>query len=160
MKKDDYDFTRMYMDYCQELEQYFANGEKMTRREQCLRADEYIHDRYSRIILARPNIAFLIVTRKGGDCHPMADYTIAQLYVKPDFRRHGIAGDLVRNFVNSHGGTYAYDIINNNKPEEAFWKKLISENGWEDAELPEVRPEEVRPYWELHSFRAKAKERT
>lgn len=157
MKKDDVDFILMYMDYCRELEQYFVKTEKMSRQNQRLTAEEYLHDKYSRIIFARPNIAFLIMTRAGGDCHPMADYEISQLYVNPEYRRRGIAKDLVVNFVKSHGGTYALDVLKGNKPAEAFWNKITKENGWKNAWLPELRPENSIPDCVQHSFTASEK---
>ena len=160
MKKDDVDFIRMYMDYCEELEQYFAETEKMSVQDRRLTAEEYIHDRYSRIILARPDIGFLVVTRSGGDCHPMADYAISQLYVRPEYRRRGIAKDLVVNFVKSHGGTYVLDILKGNGPAEAFWEKTTAENGWRDAFLPEIRPESSRPDCVQRSFTASGKRAT
>ena len=71
-------------------------------------------------------VGFLIVcsNEDEAECHPDADYTIAQAYVSKDHRRKGLMSRAVEDFMYDHPGVYAYDTLKGNEPAEIFWNKL------------------------------------
>lgn len=146
-------FIEMYTNYCKELGQYFTATRPMFLYEMKDTAIEYLNDPFSEIVYAEDRAGFMIISKPGGDCHPMADYTVSQLYVRPAFRRRGIASKLVSDFVAAHPGTYALDVLDKNSAAKSFWAKTILDNGWERVVLSETRTEKTVPECTLYGFR-------
>lgn len=146
-------FIEMYTDYCKELGQYFTATRPMFLSEMKDTAIEYLNDPFSVIVYAEDRAGFMIISKPGGDCHPTADFTISQLYIRPAFRRRGIASKLVLDFVSAHPGIYTLDVLDKNSTAKSFWTKTILVNGWEQVVLPEIRTEKTVPECTLHGFR-------
>lgn len=52
-------------------------------------------------------VGFFIVGTKP-ECHPDADYFIIQMYIKPEFRRHGLGKKALADFISRHKGVYIF----------------------------------------------------
>lgn len=102
------------------------------------------------------DIGFAIICNHDNiyDCHPDADYTIAQAYIKPEYRRRGLMTDCIIAYIHDHPGIYAYDVIKGNTGADRFWKNLFEKKL--DAiqyKLPEVRPVQKSSVFDLHGYK-------
>lgn len=80
---------------------------------------------------------FLIIGRKPN-CHPDADFYIAESYILPSYRRKGIMSKAVSEFVRLHSGIYCLLILKRNHYAKAFWKKLFNSLGYKYRYLRDV----------------------
>lgn len=71
-------------------------------------------------------VGFLII---GKDVRPEShfDYYIAETYIKPKYRKHGYTFKAVKEFIETHKGSYTLFIINNNTVAKHFWRKVQNE---------------------------------
>ena len=155
-------FTALYKEYVTDISQYFFVTPRMSEEEAEQTAQEYLEDPYAQVMpiyageeaTASSPAGFLIVCRKGGDCHPNADYFIAQLYVKKEYREKKLAQKAVSAFVSSHPGIYCYDVLLQNLPAILFWRYMEKKYGWEKVKLREIRPLYMTADIDAKAFRA------
>ena len=132
----------IYLEYLHELAKYDSSVNELTHKDikKLIRFYESESGvRWINIILGSKLIGFLIIGFKGSECHPDADYTILQIYVKPDYRHSGLASEYVYEFISKHSGIYALDVIKGNEPAEQFWKHIFNTIEATPIELKEVR---------------------
>lgn len=133
----------IYLEYMKELSIYDASVNDLTNDDIKNLIRFYESEpgvRWINIILGSKLIGFLIIGFNGSECHPDADYTILQMYVKFEYRHLGLASEHVYNFLSSHPGIYALDVIKGNEPAEIFWKRIFETIEAEPIVLKEVRP--------------------
>lgn len=123
----------LYTAYCHELNQYMQS-QPMTALEITKAANHYAstNDVYWIDIKDGDDIVgFLIIGKPDTpECHPDADYGIAQAYVMPEYRGRGYMSEAVQGFAAKHPGAYSLLIIKQNEPALKFWAKLISSSGY------------------------------
>lgn len=75
----------------------------------------------------------------GIACHPDADWFIADMYVRPDYRRQGLATKAMGDYISKHTGRkYCLFIIDGNKGARAFWDKFFTQQGFIPIYLADV----------------------
>lgn len=121
---------------------------------------EYMDDPFTdwvRVCADGVPVGFLIVCRKGGDCHPDADYTIGQTFVSEGYRRMGLMKRAVVEYVESHPkGIYCYDILKGNDGAESFWNIIFTEAlAAKRVYLPEIRGHMERKYVNLYGYKVR-----
>lgn len=82
-------------------------------------------------------IGFWVLGAKGN-CHPDADYFIAESYIKPEYRREGIMSDRISDWIKTYGGMFCLFVLNNNEIAKKFWNKLFDDLGYEKFELSDT----------------------
>ena len=80
-------------------------------------------------------VGFIIIAT-APQCHSMADFYIANAYVKPEYRKKGLAEKCLKNILDQHPGRYCYNVIKKNKKADEIWKKIFGRAGYEYIDLP------------------------
>jgi len=62
------------------------------------------------------------------------DFAIAEFYVVPDARRHGVGLEAAKRVLNSRSGQWELSIMERNAPAQKFWPRVIEAVGAEDVE--------------------------
>lgn len=149
----------LYREYIKELRQYAPDWldeendpiwEKTTI--------EYLSDPFSDwipICADEKEVGFFIVCKRGGDCHPDAEYTISQAYIQKKYRRRGLMANAVVSYILNHTkGIYCYDVLKGNVSADDFWRILFTEKVRSTrVYLPEVRGKMERKYLNLYGYR-------
>lgn len=151
MPQAEYKYT-LYKEYCLSLGQY---DKRLLSADSNSIAHEYYLDPQTEWIDIYDEdqpVGFLIICFHGGDCHPEADYCIAQAFILEEHRRKGLMFNTVSEFLQSHKGIYTLDIIKGNEQAEWFWDKVLEANGAEYIDLPEVRRKSVCGNLNMRSF--------
>ena len=151
MPQSEYKYT-LYKEYCLSLGKY-------DKRLLTIDSDRIVHEYYldprAEWIDIYDNgepVGFLIICLSGGDCHPDADYCIAQAFILEEHRRKGLMFNTVSEFLQSHKGIYTLDVIQGNEQAEWFWDKVLEANNAEYIYLPEVRRENICGNLNMRSF--------
>ena len=74
----------------------------------------------------------------NGNCHPDADYFIAEAYIKPEYRREGIMSDRISDWIKTYGGKFCLFVLSKNEIAKKFWNKLFADLDYEECELRDV----------------------
>ena len=158
MEKD----TILYREYIKELRVYapeWLEPETFPIWEGTVK--EYLSDPFSEWIHIKEqgsneDIGFVIIARQGGDCHPDANFTIAQSFVKKEYRNKGYMTEAIVKFAKKHKGIYCYDVLKGNNLADLFWETLFTEKlNAKRVYLPEVRGIMERKYLNLYGYRVK-----
>lgn len=75
-------------------------------------------------------VGFLIIGKMGDEKHPESDYSIAQAYVKPEYRKRGLMTRAVNEYITKHTGIYSLLVLRNNKKAASFWKNTFENAGY------------------------------
>ncbi|MCD7871788.1 MAG: GNAT family N-acetyltransferase, partial [Clostridiales bacterium] len=127
----------LYKKYVAELDQIAGRG-PMPEGQAKNTAEVYINADYAHwenIWAADGKLAGFLVVCREPECHPDADYFIAQLYVRPEYRRQGYAKKAVLGFLGKHSGKYCKLMIEKNTAAYAFWDAIKAEVHAEDVVL-------------------------
>jgi predicted acetyltransferase len=76
-------------------------------------------ERHPYLLLSDRKIAGFAFVRREGNHWEMAEF-----YVLPEFRRHGLASVFARDIFRKHPGEWRIDFNKHNKAGDALWKKL------------------------------------
>lgn len=82
-------------------------------------------------------IGFLMIGT-GENCHPDADYYIADAYIKPEYRRRGYMSGVLREVIDKHPGIYCLLILNENSIGKIFWYTFFRREGFKPHYLSDV----------------------
>ena len=95
-------------------------------------------------IFSGDNLAgFLIIGRDSSEKDSTADFSIAQAYIAPDYRRKGLMTKEASQYLYHHPGNVSLLVFEKNTYALRFWSWLFEENGyvnykidsWDDEEL-------------------------
>lgn len=81
---------------------------------------------------------------KNGNCHPDADYFIAEAYIKPEYRREGIMSDRISDWIEKHrktgnrNGKFCLFVLSKNEVAKKFWKHVFDRCGYEPYKLSDI----------------------
>lgn len=131
---------QLYKDYAAELDD-IANREPMSENKAETIANSFINESYSRwenIWADDKELAGFFIICKENGCHPDADYFIAQLYIRPEYRRKGYAKKTVLEYMRKHRGTYCKFMIKKNHDAYAFWDMIKKEMHAKDVQMPVI----------------------
>lgn len=63
-----------------------------------------------------------ILDPENGNCY----YSMAEFFIAPEFRRHGLGKTAARNVMILHPGTWEVSVLKRNLPARAFWQALLT----------------------------------
>lgn len=75
---------------------------------------------------------------QNGNCHPDADYFIAETYIRPEYRREGIMSDRISDWIKTYGGKFCLFVLSKNEVAKKFWENVFDRCGYEPYELSDV----------------------
>lgn len=75
---------------------------------------------------------------QNRNCHPDADYFIAETYIRPEYRREGIMSDRISDWIKTYGGKFCLFVLSKNEVAKKFWKNVFDRCGYEPYELSDV----------------------
>lgn len=101
-----------------------------------------------------------IVIGQYPECHPDADIYIAEVYLKPEYRRKHIMSDVVNGLVTLCGGSYCLFIASKNNVAKQFWFKVFDELGYEQFTLSKKPVSKPNTNFILYGFKCKALKKT
>ncbi len=144
----------LYKKYIKELSRYDSELKYFPGSEVIEWAKEYYEDKQNTswidIIQDDQIVGFLIITHKGGDCHPDCDHFIAQAYVLPEKRNQGLMTAAVTRYLQNNPGIYGYDVIIGNRYAKNYWKKYFTNFNAKYIPLKRYRSEELESKLELY----------
>ena len=129
---------KMYHEYMREILQMSDDeySEKDTDKAFCFYLDRTFIE-WIDIYFGTRLVGFIIIG-SYPECHPDADRFIIQAYVQPEYRRRGLASDVVSEYIRNNPGTYVMDILKANEPARKFWFETFYKNGYESIVLRPV----------------------
>ncbi|MBR6402043.1 MAG: GNAT family N-acetyltransferase [Eubacterium sp.] len=145
----------MYKEYVKELSKYDLNMAKMDDLDVLHTVSLYKKQSETDWIDIYYNekiVGFLIVSTNKYEKRSTEDRAICQLYVVPQYRRHGLAKDAVITYLKSHPGIYSYDISDGNNVASNFWYKILKDINAKYIELPEKRSSQESRYLSLNGM--------
>ena len=139
-----YDRFLLYEEYIKYLSQFDKDLKSMSEDTMAEIVADYSMDPdcdWIDIGGSQDPIGFLVICNKEmtSECHPMADYQIAQAYIRGEYRRQGFMTKTVTEYINNHKGIYSFDVIKGNLTARAFWIDLFNKMGAEMYPLAEIR---------------------
>lgn len=75
---------------------------------------------------------------QNGNCHPDADYFIAETYIRPEYRREGIMSDRISDWIKTYGGKFCLFVLSKNEVAKKFWENVFDRCGYEPYELSDI----------------------
>ena len=81
---------------------------------------------------------------KNGNCHPDADYFIAEAYIKPEYRREGIMSDRISDWIKKYrktgnrNGKFCLFVLSKNEVAKKFWKHVFDRCGYKPYKLSDI----------------------
>ncbi len=147
----------LYRNYCLELSAYDPGIREIAENEDILddTVASYICDSTWIDIFSGNGdfVGFAIFSTNEKECHPDADREICQVYVKKEYRRQGLASEVIIPYIQEHPGLYSLDILNGNTTASRFWNEIFASLGARYVELPEVRTDkEMLSYLTLYGY--------
>lgn len=132
----------MYLDFCQELNQYKRKIKNHISTAEALEAfDYYVNTDKVKWINIFDNgklAGFLIIGKEEGEKHPDSDYSIAQAYVDPAHRRRGLMTREASRYLYDHPGKVSVLILEHNLRAMRFWPWLFAENGFKSMPITQA----------------------
>lgn len=126
----------LYLDYCHELARIDPEQfTDFTDEDAVEVAEDYEASAYWCDIIDEEELCGFVIFAVAPECHPDADYFIAQAFVSPAYRKKGLMTDAVKDFIKLHPGIYCALVIKDNKSANDFWQKLMKSIGYKDYEL-------------------------
>ena len=134
------EYHQIYYEYCLELNQYC--DEDISDRAE---SDKYCDDLrtgtyYKWIDIENDNgqlIGFLVTSQI--DCHPDADFHVAQSFVKPEYRKQGYMTKAVHEQLKKNKGIWCLLILKDNEYAYKFWNDVFKSAGYEWKRLKPVK---------------------
>ena len=96
-------------------------------------------------------IGFLIIGEEK-ECHPQADYYIAETYIMPEYRRRHIMSEVIMDFIKTYGGKYCLFIASQNSIAKQFWQKIFQQTNYVQFNLPERTNIEPNPHFLQYGY--------
>ena len=99
-------------------------------------------------------VGFLVIA-KYPECHPDADYYIAETYIKPEYRRQNIMLTTVSNYIKNHTGIYSLFIASKNDVAKKFWERVFKNVNYVPIYLSEEPIREPSPHFIQYGYKPK-----
>ena len=132
MKHTKEEYHQIYYEYSVELNQYTL--EDISDMKECNKfCDNIFRQRYytwNDIENDKGDLIGFLVTSVPPECHPDADYHIAQAYVKPEYRKQGYMTKAVHKQLKAFKGIWCLLILKDNEYAHQFWRKTFESAGY------------------------------
>lgn len=123
------EFVPMYLEYNKELHQYAPEVDLLSENqvekwfcEYKMRKDTHIYH-----LMQDGKTAGFLIVGDYGNTHPDTDLYIQELYVRPEYRKMGIADRMIRKLIRTNPYRYCLFILDNNIPAKMFWNTIFAE---------------------------------
>lgn len=137
-------FEEFYKEYTKELSQYSERLRNNLEFELKAGAEEYYRyqngeDMYLINNESGTPIGFVVI-RHNCDCTSRRDIGLfyandylAEIYIRPVYRRKGYASQTIREIIQENNGPFPLYILKGNEQAKSFWKKIAEENHLSDV---------------------------
>ena len=119
---------QLYRDYCTELNLY--RDDFISESQADNMSDYYINSdnvKWINIFCDKDLAGFLIIGKKIPDRDENADYTIAEAYIAPEYRRQGLMRKAVLDYMGRHSGIWSLSVLKRNSYAIRYWWDLLLE---------------------------------
>lgn len=150
-------FERLAYERLNNIEECLENTRLDFLRYHTLNADGNYEYKFWDLIGNEEYYGFIITSAAQGIlCLPGTDYSIADIYIKPLYRRKHYAEAFLRKIINSRPGTYIAKIDKQNEIAKMFFRHIAEEYGTDG--LRELNLSyEFRDY-DLYSFKTEGRD--
>ena len=134
------DKQKLYADYLRELDTFTRVPMNISAEESRKICDDYIYSaKSSWHNIKDPDsdelVGFLIIGKEVPEKHPDSIRSVAQAYVKPEFRKRGLMTAVMSDYMTRHKGVYSLLVIAGNTYAAEFWRNFFEKEGYHSVDL-------------------------